>query len=102
MPSDISMLFIQLNFGKASLLLFVTGQSDSYFFNNLDKALDTYRNYDRALLSDYFNTEILGNVMDTFLSQNDIKNIMKDQTSFKNSINPSAIDLFLTNNSLAF
>ena len=33
-------------------------QSDPYFFNNLDRALNTHSNGDRVLLVDDFNIEI--------------------------------------------
>ena len=65
-------------------------QSDSYYFNNLDKALDFT-----------INTEV-SDVLSIFLYQHDLENLVKDKTCFKNANNPSTIDLFLTNNSLAF
>ena len=60
-----------------------------------------YSNYDRGSLAGDFNAEVSGNVMDLFLYQQDLKNLVKDQACFNNSINLSTIDLFLTNNSLA-
>ena len=60
-------LFIESNFRKVKWLLFGTyhppSQIDSYYFNNLNKALDTYSNYDTVLLVGDFNTEVSGNVM---------------------------------------
>ena len=98
-PDDIEGLFIELNFRKAKWLLFGTyhppTQSDSYYFNNLDKALDLYSHYDKKLLVGDFNTEV-SDVLSTFLYQHDLENLAKDKTF------PSTIDLFLTNNSLAF
>ena len=47
------MLKVCLNFIKSKWLLFGTyhppAQNDQYFFNCIDKALDTYSNYDNAL-----------------------------------------------------
>ena len=40
--------------------------------------------------------------MSIFLYQHDLENLVKDKTCFKKANNPSTIDLFLTNNSLAF
>ena len=104
-PDDIKGLFIELNFRKAKWLLFGTyhppTQSGSYYFNNLDKALDLYSRYDKKLLVGDFNTEV-SDVLSIFLYQHDLKNLVKDRTCFKNANNPSTIDLFLTNNSLAF
>ena len=104
-PDDIEGLFIELNFGKVKWLLFGTyhppTQSDSYYFNNLDKALDLYSHYDKKLLVGDCNTEV-SDVLSIFLYQHDLENLVKDKTCFKNANNPSTIDLFLTNNSLAF
>ena len=104
-PDDIEGLFIELNFRKAKWLLFGTYhppvQSGSYYFNNLDKALDLYSHYDKKLLHGDSNTEV-SNVLSIFLYQHDLENLVKDNTCFKNANNPSTIDLFLTNNSLAF
>ena len=100
-PDDIVRLFIgliKLNFGKVKWLLFGTchppSQSDSYYFKNLDKALDLYSHYDKKR---DFNTEV-SDVSSFFLYQHDLENFVKDETCLKNA-NPSAIDLFLTNNS---
>ena len=102
---DIEGLFIELNFRKAKWLPFgiyhPPTQSDSYYFNNLDKALDLHSHYDKKLLVGDFNTEV-SNVLTIFLYQHDLENYVKDKTWFKNANNPSTIDLFLTNNSLAF
>ena len=104
-PDDIEGVFIEPNFRKAKWLLFGTyhppTQSDSYYFNNLDKALDLYSHYDKNLLVGDFNTEV-SDVLSIFLYQHDLENLVKNKTCFKNANNPSTIDLFLTNNSLAF
>ena len=45
-PNDVESIFVELNFRKCKWLLCGTyhppSQSDEYFFNNLDKAFDTY------------------------------------------------------------
>ena len=96
-PDDIEGLLIELNFRKAKRLLFGTyhppTQSNSYYFNNLDKALELYSHYDKKLLVGDFNTEVL-DVLSIFLYQHDLENLVKDKTCSKNANNPSAIDLF--------
>ena len=56
---DIEGLYIELNFRKCKWLLLGTyhppSQSDQYYFNNLDKSLDTYSNYEKNLLVGDFN-----------------------------------------------
>ena len=102
-PDDIEGLFIELNFRKTKWLLFGTyhppTQSDSYYFNNLDKALNLYSHYDKKLLVGDFNTEV-SDVLSIFFHQHDLENLAKDKICFKNANNPTTIDLFLTNNSL--
>ena len=99
-------LFINLNFRKVQWLLFGTyhqpPQKDSYYFNNLDKALDLYSHCDKKLSVGDFNTEVSDNVFSTIPYQHDLENLAKDKTCFKNANNPSVIDFFFTNNSLAF
>ena len=50
-PSDIEGLYIELNFRKCKWLLLgkhhPPSQYDQYYFNNLDKSMDTYRNYEK-------------------------------------------------------
>ena len=54
-PSDIEGLYIELNFRKCKWLVLDTyhppSQSDQYYFDNLDKSLDTYSNYEKILFS---------------------------------------------------
>ena len=101
-PDGFKGLFIEPNFRKTKLLFFGTyhppTQSDSYYFNNLVKALDLFSHYDKKLLFGDFNTEV-SEVLSIFLYQHDLENLVKDKTCFKNANNPSTIDLFLTNNS---
>ena len=53
------------------------------------------------LLVGDFKTEA-SDVLSTFLYQHDFENLVKDKICFKNANNPSTIDLFLTNNYVAF
>ena len=50
LPTDIEALFIELNFRKCKWLLsgiyHPPSQSDQYFFDRLDNALDAYSNYE--------------------------------------------------------
>ena len=52
-PDDIEGLFVELNFRKSKWLLMGAyhppSQSNSYFFEHLDKALDIYSNYEKVL-----------------------------------------------------
>ena len=77
-------------------------QSDQYFFENVDKALDMYRYYDKILLTEDFNAERHDDCLESFLCQRELKSLVKEKTCFKSISNPSCIDLFLTNTALSF
>ena len=105
-PSYIEVLYIELNFRKCKWLLLGTyhplSQSDQYYFNNLDKSLDTYSNYEKILLVGDFNAQTTDQYLSSFLYQHELSSIVKESTCFKNVSNPSCIDLFLTNSALSF
>ena len=86
---NIEGLFIELNFRKAKWLLFETyhppTQSDSYYFSNLDKALDLYSYYDKTLLVGDFATEVL-DVLSTFFTNMTLKTLSKIKPASKMQI----------------
>ena len=71
-------------------------KNDQYFFNCIDKALDTYSNYDNVLLTGDFNAEDDESCLSNFLYHHDLYNLVKVDTCFKNSSKPTSIDIFLT------
>ena len=77
-------------------------QSDQYFFDRLDNALDLYSNYENILIVGDFNAQIGETCLDTFLYQHELKNVNKEPTCYKNSENPNCIDFILTNNLRSF
>ena len=77
-------------------------QADIYYFDNLDKAFDTYSSYEKRLLIPDFNTETSEPRIDSFIYEHDLQNLVKEKTCFKSVENPSCIDLILTNNAMAF
>ena len=72
-----------------------SAQNDQYFFNCIDKALDTYSNYDNVLLAEDFNVEDDEPCLSNFLYQHDLYNLAKVGACF-NSSKPTSTDLFLT------
>ena len=85
-PDDIEGLFIELNFRKTKWLLFgiyhPPTQNNSYYFNNLDKALDLYSHYDKKLLVENFNTEVSG-VLSIFFTNITLKALSKIKSASK-------------------
>ena len=63
----------------------------------MDKVRVTYCQYYKVSLSDDFNSEVSEVCLDSFPSQHDLKNLVKEKTCFKSVSNSSCIDLFLTN-----
>ena len=105
-PDDIEGLFVEANFRKSKWLLMGAyhppPQSDSYFFEHLDKALGIYSNHEKVLLTGDFNSEIAEPCMDSFLQQHGRTSLVKEKACFKSITNPTCIDLFLTNSNLSF
>ena len=62
-PNNTECLFIEVIFRKCKWLLCRTyhppSQNEEYFFNFLDKALDTFSNYEKVSVVGNFNTEIM-------------------------------------------
>lgn len=107
LATDIEGLFIELSFKKDKWLLFGTyhppNQCPVHYFTELGRVLDSYlTSYDKYLLVGDFNREVIDTHMQNFILNFGLNNIVKDKTCFKNSNNPSCIDLFLTNKPKSF
>ena len=104
--NNIEFLFIELNFKICKLLLCGTyhppPETDEYYFNYLDKTLDTCRTYEKVLLVGDLSTVMTERYIESFLYEHELSNLVKEKTCFKNMQNPSCADLLLTNNSCAF
>ena len=106
-PEDIESIFIEINLIKTRWLFcgcyHPPSQSDQYFFENIGKALDKYsKHYDKFMLVGDFNAEESEPCLSQFLYEYNAKNIVKENTCVKNALNPSCIDLFITNSPLSF
>ena len=100
-------IFLEINLRKTKWLLFeVTTPMkiniDSYL-QTLSSILDKHLpKYDNIILLGDFNTEIVGSSMQQFCETYHLTNLIKDPTCFKNHLNPSSIDLILTNRPKSF
>ena len=102
LPGDIDVLPIEINLRKTKILLLASyhppAQSDEYFFDNVTKILDKYNHsYDKVLLAGDFNAQESETCLKNFITEHNMKNIVKEPTCFKNIENPTSIDLFITN-----
>ena len=99
-------MFIEINFRKSKWLLCGTyrppSQSDRYYFNNIDKALDVSCQYEKVVLVGDFNAKIGEKCFDDFLFQHELKGINDKPTCCKSRDKPSCIDFILTNSPLSF
>ena len=75
----------------------------SYFLAEVSKSLDSNLNtYDNLLLLGDFNSEINDISMREFMDTYNLKSLIKEPTCFKSALNPSCIDLILTNQKNSF
>ena len=93
---DIESIFIEINLIKTKWLFcgfyHPPSQSDQYFFENTGKALDKYSKHDKFVLVGDFNAE--EPCLSQFIYEYNATNIVQENTSFKDVLNPSCIDLF--------
>ena len=106
-PENIESIFIKINLIKTKWLFcgcyHPPSQSDQYVFENIGKKLDKYSNYyDKLILVGDFNAEESDPCLSQFLYEYKVKNIVKENTCFKNVLNPSGIGLFITSIPLSF
>ena len=101
-PSDVEALLIEVNLRKIKILLIGAHhpptQTDQYYFDCINRVLDLYADTcEKVFLAGDFNAQVTEACISDFLFQNDLTNIVKENTYFKNPVNPTCIDLFLTN-----
>ena len=87
-PNDIEGIFVEINFKKSKWLLYgsyhPSSQSDQHYFDNIDKALDIYCQYDKVVVIADFNAQIREKCFDGFLFQHEFKSVNDKPTCYKN------------------
>ena len=95
-PNYMEGLSVESNVRKCKRLFFGTyhlpSQINIYYFDNLDKAFDTYSSHEKGLLIGDFNTEISESHIDSLLNEHELHNLVKEKTCFMSVHNPSYID----------
>ena len=104
---NIEGIFLELNLKRSKWLLFggYNPNKDNIvnFCKGVGPILDHYMpNYDNFVLLGDFNSEMRENVMKEFCDTYNLYNLIKESTCFKNPLNPSLIDLILTNRPRSF
>ena len=103
-------MFVEINLRKTKLLLFggyrsehlQYGLSKTDFLEQVRFGLDKYSSYEKVLLAGDFNMDSEEEILEEFLFEQDLKNLVKEPTCFKSVDNPSCIDVFLTNTPHSF
>ena len=107
MINDMESLFIEINFRNRKWLLCGAYIPHKHLVpSHLEKisyTLDLYlAKYDNLLIMGDFNTEVTEPAMKDFCGTYQFKNLVNSPTCYKNPVNPSRIDLILTNKPNSF
>ena len=101
-PNDVEGIFLELNLRKTKWLLMggynPSKHTISYFLNHISKNLDKRMgNYDNFILLGDFNSMMIESQMLDFCLLYNLSNLIKEPTCYKNPLNPTSIDVILTN-----
>ena len=106
-PNDIECLLIEVRIRNTKYIL-VAGycshkEMASYFLGHVGKALDVLLSeYDNILILGEFNSTQKEPWMKDFCETYNLENLFEELTCFKNTENPSSIDVMLTNTKNSF
>ena len=106
-PKNLEGIFLELNLKKSKWLLFGGYNPNKNNIVNFVKAvgpiLDHYLpKYENFLILGDFNSEMCEDPMREFCDTYNLSNLIKEPTCYKNPLNPSLIDLILTNRPRSF
>ena len=104
---SIESFYIEIDIRKKKWLLVGTYNPNKNLISNhlkeIGKNLDNYSpKYDNFILLGDLNSEPTGSAVKEFCEINSCKNLIKDDTCFKNLLKPSCIDLIITNRPKSF
>ena len=99
---DFEGIFLEINLKKSKWLIFGGYNPNKKYIKNftekMSRILDSYLpKYENLLLLGDFNSEMIEPTLSDFCDGYDLHNLVKEPTCFKNPLNPSTIDLILTN-----
>ena len=106
-PTNFEGIFFEINLKNRKWLVFggynPHKQTIKIFVNQLGPILDFYMHkYENFLLLGDFNSEMDEDAMMEFCEIYNLTNLIKEPTCFKNPLNPSSIDVILTNKPRCF
>ena len=107
--SDTNMehMFIEINLRKKKWLISCSYNPHTELIeqhlNHIGKGLDSLSNkFENLILLGDFNAEVSNSFMESFCEIYNVRSLIKKPTCFKNSENPTCIDLILTNHKKSF
>ena len=105
--TSVESFYIEINIRKKKWLLVGTYNLNKNLISNhlkeIDKNLDNYYSkYDNFILLGDLNSEPTESAVKDFCEIYSCKNLIKDNTCFKNPLKPSCIDLIITNRPKSF
>ena len=111
LPKDIQMLPIEINLRKQKWLLLPfyrppptidIEKMKEHFLETLSNTINHYKTYSNLLLIGDINLEVTDKKLASFIETHDLYSLIKEPTCFKSLLNPSCIDLILTNRKYCF
>ena len=107
LPKNIEGLFVEINLHNKKWVIFGGYNPNkaiiSDFLSHVGSSLDILiRNYDNFLLLGDFNSEMKDEKMKEFCNIYNLQNLIKEPTCYKSFLNPTSIDVILTNKSSSF
>ena len=105
--SQIECILIDINMHKKIWLIYGIYNPEksftSSFLSNLSRSLDNHnQHYDDIILLGDFNADMLDDNLNDFCHLYNFKNLIREPTCYKNPLNPSCIDLIITNRPNSF
>ena len=107
LPENVQGLFIEINLFKIKWLIGGFYNPNKLyiadFLKNVSNSLDIYLNsYENLIIMGDLNSEITERAMHEFCDIFNLKSLISEKTCFKSIMNPSCIDLILTNRNKCF
>ena len=95
-------MFLEMNIRNKKWLIFAgynpKNEHIQSFLSQTGKSLDTFiGDYENLILIGDFNCQMEEDVMSDFCDVYNLKNLIVEPTCFKNRLNPTEIDMILTN-----
>ena len=105
--SHIECILIEINIHARKWLIYGIYNPDNSLISNhlshLNRSLEYYtQHYDDIILLGDFNADMQDVNLNDFCSLYNFKNLIKEPTCYKNPLNPSCIDLIITNRPNSF